>query len=326
MREGNNPEKNKGEKNILKPHRVLVTFYIPDNKDEFYNEMDTVLDKCLQTLTQTINAETTNITLINNNSSKKVNAVIDKYIHLIDKHVLYSENKGKVYAVLNEVRGVFEPFVTITDADILFYNGWEKAVFETFQKFPLAGVVSPMPLPYLTFYFNHNVFGFNTLQSKIKYGKYVADEDINLYIQGTNLPNLVERKTKYNWDEKQIVIQDKDAMAVVGAYHVVSTYRTAQFRNCYSFPDLKFRNSYEEYFIDSLAEANGLWRLSTLKTYAYHIGNKIDNVVLNHDYIPKDKMDKSIFNSIVMKNKQSKLVASIRALMGRFFIKFLWNK
>ncbi|MCF6132676.1 glycosyltransferase [Flavobacterium wongokense] len=326
MREGNNPEKNKEEKNILKPHRVLVVFYIPDSDEDFYREMDSVLDKCLQTLTQTINTETTNITLINNNSSARINAVIDKYIHLIDKHVIYNENKGKVYAVLNEVRGVFEPFVTITDADILFYNGWEKAVFETFKQFPLAGVVSPMPLPYLTFYFNHNIFGFNTLKGKIKYGKYVADEDIDLYLQGTNLPNLVERKTQYNWREKQLVLQNKDYTAVVGAYHVVSTYRTEQFRNCYSFPDLKFKNSYEEYFIDSLAEANGLMRLSTLKTHAYHIGNKIDSVVQHHDYAPKEKIEKSFFDGIVMKNKQSKIVIFIRALMGRFFIKFLWNR
>jgi len=326
MRIGSNPEKYKQDKNILKPHRVLVVFYIPDSDADYYNESHTVLDKCLQSLTQTINPETTNITVLNNNSSKKVSAVIDKYVHLIDKYVIYSENRGKVYAVLNEVRGVFEPFVTITDADILFYNGWEKAVFETFKQFPLAGVVSPIPLPYMTFHFNHNVFGFNTLRGKIKYGKYVTDEDINLYIEGTNLPNLINRKTKYNWAEKQIVIQNNKYIAVVGAYHVVSTYRTEQFRNCYSFPDLKFKNSYEEYFIDYLSEAKGLFRLSTLKTYAYHIGNRIDGVVQNHDFIPKNRIEKSFFDTIVMKNKQYKAVVLIRALMGRFFIKFLWNK
>ena len=326
MREGNNPEKNREEKNILKPHRVVVVFYIPESQEDFYNEMDAVLDKCLQTLTLTINPETTNITLINNNSSKKVKSVVDKYSHQIDKYVLYNENKGKVYAVLNEVRAVYEPFVTITDADILFYNGWEKAIFETYKQFPLAGVVSPMPLPYLTFYYNHNIFGFNTLKGYIKYGKYVADEDIDLYLEGTNLPNLVERKTKYNWREKQIVLQNKDAMAVVGAYHVVSTYRTEQFRNIYTYPDLKFKNSYELYFIDALSEGKGLIKLSTLKTFAYHIGNKIDSVVQNHDYVPKDIIEKSFFDGIVMKNKQSKLVVAVRALLGRFFIKFIWNR
>ena len=326
MRVGSNPEKHKEQKNILKPHRVLVVFHIPDDTNEFYNELDLVLDKCLHSLTQSINPETTNITLLNNNSSKKADAVIDKYIHLIDKHVIYSENRGKVYAVLNEVRGVFEPFVTITDADILFYNGWEKAVFETFKHFPLAGVVSPMPLPYMTFYFNHNIFGFNTLKGKINYGKYVDDKDIDLYVQGTNLPNLIERKTQYDWAEKQFVLENNGHSAVIGAYHVVSTYRTEQFRNHYAYPDLKFKNSYEEYLMDFLSEANGLYRLSTLKTYAYHIGNKLDSIVENHDFTPKNKIEKSFFDGIVMKNNQSKIVVAIRALMGRFFIKFLWNR
>ncbi|MGC4041470.1 MAG: hypothetical protein QM710_11990 [Flavobacterium sp.] len=326
MREGNNPEKDKQEKNILKPHRVVVVFYIPENDDAFYSESDKVLDKCLQTLTQTINPETTNITLLNNNSSRKVDAIIAKYSHLIDKYVAYTENMGKVYAVLNEVRGVYEPFVTITDADILFYNGWEKAVFEVYKNFPLAGAVSPMPLPYLTFHFNHNVFGFNTLKGKIKYGKFVRDEDINLYLQGTNLPNLIDRKTQYNWAEKQIVITNNDFKAVVGAYHVVTTYRTEQFRNIYTFPDLKFRNSYEDYFIDCLAEASGLFKLSTINTYAYHIGNKIDDIVKKHDYEPKDFLEKSVFDKIVMKNRQFRPVVFVRALMGRFFIKFLWNR
>ena len=326
MRVGSNPEKHIEQKNILKPHRVLVVLHIPDNEDEFYSELDIVLDKCLHSLTQSINQETTNITLLNNNSSKKASAVIEKYIHLIDKHVIYSENRGKVYAVLNEVRGVFEPFVTITDADILFYNGWEKAVFEIFRQFPLAGVVSPMPLPYMTFYFNHNIFGFNTLRGKIKYGKYVDEEDINLYLQGTNLPKLIERKSRYNWAEKQFVLENNQHRAVIGAYHVVSTYRTEQFRNHYAYPDLKFKNSYEEYFIDFLSEANGLIRLSTLKTHAYHIGNKIDNIVEDHDFTPNGKIEKSFFEGIVMKNSQSKIIVAVRALMGRFFIKFLWNR
>jgi len=122
------------------------------------------------------------------------------------------------------------------------------------------------------------------------------------------------------------VLEKREYQAVIGAYHVVSTYRTEQFRNHYAYPDLKFKNSYEEYLMDFLSEANGLYRLSTLKTYAYHIGNKIDAIVENHDFTPNNTIEKSFFDSIVMKNNQSKIVVAIRALMGRFFIKFLWNR
>jgi hypothetical protein len=326
MRQGINPEKEKNEKNILKPHRVVVVFYVPDAENGFFNELDLVLDKCLESLTRTINTETTNITLINNNSSKKVDSIIEKYKPNIEKYVLYTENKGKVYAVLNEVRAIYEPFVTISDADILFYSGWEKAVFEIFTEFPQSGVVSPMPLPYLSFLYNQSVFGFNSLKNNIKYGKFVEDKDISLYIEGTGLPKLIERKGKFNWQEKQFILKKYNFSAVVGAYHVVSTYRTEQFRSNYSFPELKFKNSYESYFIDVLADENGLYRLSTLTTFAYHIGNKIDDVVLNHQYDANENIAKSVFKKIKSFRKQNKSIIFIKRIIGRILIKWVWMK
>jgi len=110
MRVGNNPEKTKNQENILKAHRVVVVFYNPDSEADYFKELDIVLDKCLQSIIKTINFATTNITLINNNSSEKVNSVVNKYIEKIDKYIIYKENKGKVYPILSEVRSVYEPF------------------------------------------------------------------------------------------------------------------------------------------------------------------------------------------------------------------------
>jgi outer membrane protein OmpA-like peptidoglycan-associated protein len=42
------------------------------------------------------------------------------------------------------------------------------------------------------------------------------------------------------------------------------------------FPELKFKKGYEYEFIDILPAKSGLYRLSTTKTYAYHIGNNLD--------------------------------------------------
>lgn len=326
MRVGENPEKHKKEYNKSKSHRVVVVFYIPETEDNYFKELDVVLDKCLESLCKTVNFETTNITLINNNSSQKVDGIIDKYKMFIDKYVLYNDNKGKVYAVLNEVRSVFEPFVTISDADILFYSGWENAVFEVFNKFKDAGVVSPMPLPYLTFHYNQSVFGLNTLNNKIKYGKYVDDFDIEQYLKGTNLPNLIERKGKIGWNEKQLIIEEKGFKVVIGAYHVVSTYRTEQFKFDNKFPSIKFVNSYEEKFIDFLSDSVGLYRLSTMKTHAYHMGNTLDDVVQKHYYDEKMVLNKMIFEKISPFTKKHKLHVFVNRIIGRVFIKFLWNK
>jgi len=77
MREGVNPEKYKGEKNLRKQHRVVVVFYIPDIEEDYYKESVVVLDACLNSLVNTINFETTNITLINNNSVDEVTEVVE---------------------------------------------------------------------------------------------------------------------------------------------------------------------------------------------------------------------------------------------------------
>jgi len=183
-----------------------------------------------------------------------------------------------------------------------------------------------MPLPYLTFHYNQTVFGYHSIKGNIKYGKFVDDQDISLYLEGTNLPKLIDRKSQYNWQEKQFILKNNDFSAVVGAYHVVSTYRTEQFRNTYTFPDLKFANSYEGDFIDSLADKNGLYRLSTLKTFAYHIGNKLDAVTQNHQYDAVKNIDRAGFDAVKPFRKQSSLSIFIQRIIGRIFIKFLWIK
>ncbi|MDI5898164.1 glycosyltransferase family A protein [Flavobacterium yafengii] len=327
MRIGTNPEKFKEEKNKKMLHRVVVVFYIPNLEDEFYKESLSVLDVCLNSLVNTINFETTNITLINNNSSDNADIVVKKYLEAnqIDKYVLYKENKGKVYAVLNEVRGIFEDFVTITDSDILFFDGWEYAVFDVFKNHPKAGVVSPYPCPYLTFYKNESVFCSNTIKNNIKYGKFVADEDIEMYIKGTNMPNIIDRKTNYNWKEKQYILKSP-APAIIGAYHVVATYRTSQFRNVYDYPEMKFKNSYEENFMDCLANKNGMYRLSTIKSYMYHMGNTIDDFIFS----PKEKAKTSITSEMINGIKSFKLgnkyIVIIKRVIGMLFIRFRWYK
>lgn len=296
MREGVNPEKFKGEKNIKKQHRVVVVFYIPNIEEDYYKESIVVLDACLNSLVNTINFETTNITLINNNSIVEVMEVVDKYIKnkQIDKYVLYDENKGKVYAVIDEVRSVYEPFVTITDCDVLFFSGWEQAVFNVFKNYKKAGVVTPLPVQYAAFHANSSVFFDHYFIGKMKYGKVVNDKDVDLYIQGLNNTALINKKGKYNWKEKQYYL-DGNIKAIVGATHFVATYRSSIFTNETAFPEIKFVNGYETEFIDNLADKKGLYRLSTLNTFAYHIGNKMDDFVEMISFNEQLKVNSDLF-------------------------------
>jgi hypothetical protein len=300
MREGVNPEKFKAEKNVKKQHRVVMVFYIPNTEEDYYVETLKVLDISLDSLTKTINPQTTNITLVNNNSTKESEAIIAKYQNQIDKYVLYAENKGKVYAVVNEIRSVYEPFVTIADSDVLFFNGWEKAVFEVFKNHPKAGVVAPLPSQYATFYYNTAVFFDKFFTQKLRYAKIVADDDVDLYIKSVNNEALMKTNTKYDWKEKQYYLDGK-VKAIIGAPHFVATYKSTLFKNQDTFPEIKFKNGYEEKFIDFVADIKGLYRLSTVKTYAYHIGNKIDEEVVLHQTDNAELVSPSLFESIPLK-------------------------
>jgi hypothetical protein len=315
MRLGVNPEKYKGEKNVNKLHRVVVVFYIPNIEENYYKESISVLDACLNSLVNTINFETTNITLINNNSVASVTEVVDKYIKKkqIDKYVLYDENKGKVYAVVDEVRGVYEAFVTITDCDVLFFSGWEQAVFDVYKNFPKAGAVTPLPVQYAAFHANSSVFFDHYFLGKMKYGKVVNDKDVDLYLQGLNNTALINKGGEYNWKEKQYYLDGK-TKAIVGAAHFVATYRSTIFKNEIAFPEIKFINGYETAFIDNLADKKGLYRLSTHKTFAYHIGNKMDSFAENYVYDAILIINPDTFRHI-------KITTKSRVILVPYFIK-----
>ena len=275
MRNGVNPEKLKNEKLPFFLHRVIVPVYIPNLEDEYYLNQLEVFERFLGQLIKTINPQTTAITLINNNSCDEVEDVINKYRSVIDKLVRYAENKGKVFPVLQEARAAAEPFITITDADVLFYEGWEQAIFKVFASCSKAGVVAPLPSPSLAFYENSAVFSDQYLAGGIAYQKILSDADAELYLAGMGNDSLLNReKRKYSWKERQYVL--KKVNALIGCGHFVATYRSKIFKGKYDNPKIKFANGLEREFIDSLNDEKGYYRLSTVETYAYHMANNLD--------------------------------------------------
>lgn len=326
MRIGVNPEKYKGEKNIKKRHRVIVFFYIPNVIDDYYNESIDVLDSCLESLVNTINFETTCITLINNNSVADVNSVINKYIFRgqIDKYVLYSENRGKVYAIMNEIRGMYEPFITISDADVLFIKGWEKAVFNVYKNFENAGVVAPLPCSNLAFNHNSTVFFDNFFSFGIKKDKIVADRDCDIYLEGLGNDSLLNRNNRnFNWRTHQYYLKNKNERVILGAGHFVATYRTALINKNHNFPSFKFFNGYEDKFIDNKADAKGYYRLSLHKTFAYHIGNRLDVNVANFKKLEGDYITQKDFEGLQLNIKKRYSPYWLRSIAFRIIKKIV---
>lgn len=301
MRKGVNPEKNKQEKNGLKFHRIIIPVYIPNEEEEYYEESAEVFKTSLNSIFATVNKEITGITVIDNGILPQLSELLQNYLQqgLINKLVKYSTNKGKVFAVLSEARASYESFITIADADVFFFPGWEKAVFEIYRNFPKAGIVSPLPAQNLTFYKNTAVFFDNYIGGKIKYAKKVSDKDCDLFIRGMGNIALHRRVNhKYSWKEKQYFIEN-NIPAILGANHFVATYRKKIFEQNNSFPVEKFKKGFEEKFMDEPGDQLGYYRLSTVNTYAYHLGNKMEqNIFRIISFKDEKKIDSEDFEKV----------------------------
>ena len=321
MRTGVNPEKGKKEFNREKSHRVIIPVFIPNSKDDYYKDALKVLKECIFSIINTVNPETTVISVINNNSNKEVSdflntQLIEKYL---DKVVSYRENRGKVYAVLSEAKASFEDFITICDADVFFFPGWEQAVFNIFKSFPNAGVVSPVPSQNLALYHNATVF-YDKYWSIMKYEKVVSDKDCELFLNGLGNSALLRRnKHPYDWKQKQYYLNGR-IKALVGANHYVATYRKNILEFNTDFPQLKFKKGYEEEYLDLPCDKLGYYRLSTIKAYAYHMGNKYEQINRTSEN-SETKADISIFSSLVDIRK-SKTPYFIRKSFFRVLKKF----
>jgi hypothetical protein len=305
MRIGVNPEKLKKAKHNYFLHRVIIPVYIPNLEEEYYKDSFEVFKKCIYSLFKTINKNTTVISVIDNNCSSEISKFIQELLEecKIQKLIKYSENKGKVYPILSEIKASYEPYLTISDADVFFMNNWEREVFDIFHNFPKAAVVSPLPCPFLYKYLNRpllvNEF-FN-----IKLDLNVKPENFQLFEQGVNPKKKFFEGKKWNWKEKQYIIKHKKIKACVGATHFVATIK----REYLDFNKLLgtkfvFNNGDENEYLEKFIEENGGYRLSTMDTFAYHMGNTVENWIEDYDHSNTQIMrTKNVDNNLRNKNK-----------------------
>ncbi len=326
MRIGTNPQKINVQELFHKSHRIIIPFWIPNVSDSYFKEQPKVLFWCLKSLTETIDPEKTAITLINNNSCRESSSIAEDFVNkgLIDKYVILSENRGKLETILSEARASFEEFITISDADFLFFPGWEDAVIDVFSNFSRAGLVTCYPCPHLTFHYNSSwLWNLNR-----KAGKVVSDEDLDLIERGFgNKPSSgvftgkgVKRKRA--WRDSQYYVEKEGFKACIGASHALATMKNDVVK---SFPDKKvnyvFKSGYEHDYIDFVPERLGYLRLSTTNCFAYHLGNSLPG-----DLIESFKVNERTHKKFPAFKGRSrflnKLLFCFSALAMRFLRKF----
>jgi hypothetical protein len=288
MRLGMNPQKEEKKITLTTHHRIVVVVYIPNEEGFYKNSLD-VFKMCLDSLVSTINVNAL-ITVVNNGSYKKVSDLLELYLEekKIDTLISHNTNMGKIDAQIGAARGSREKYITLTDADILFVNGWQEKVEEVFSAFYNVGSVSPIP---------------------VRTGLYAGTSSVlkqillrNLKFKFIPIPENFENYNKFlssiNWDldtdknKKWPVIESNGIKAIIGSAHQVLTIdRDILFMTSPSNPSLTLVGGNSEHnYVDVPIDKSGKLRMATYNNYAFHIGNELESWMIEvqgNNLIPK---------------------------------------
>ena len=313
MRVGFNPNKDKELSKSDYTHQVIVPVYIPHQNDYFKDSFQ-ILRFCLESLMLTSH-DKTYISVVNNGSCEEVVVYLNQ-LHLEQKiqEVIHTSSIGKLNAILKGVTGHQFPLVTITDADVLFLNHWQKATYEVFEAFPKTGVVSTTPSSKVLKQYTQNTIVGNLFSTKLCFTNVTDENALKRF--ANSIGNAHFYKDVHL--KKQLTISAKTCKAIVGAGHFVATYKSTIFDKLDTrFTSFALGGTSESLFLDKPAADLGYWRLSTELNYTYHMGNvvepwmvssltdseiKIDNIHdLNFLKFSKPKVTYVFLNTIIFK-------------------------
>jgi len=273
MRKGENISKDKLLNIEPCSHRVVMPLYIP-NEVGYYKESFKIFEMCLFSILKTA-ISPIKISVISGGSCVSIHSklmALYKEKH-IDELVFERDNIGKINCMLKVLRTSNERFITITDADVLFLNHWEKEVLNVFKAFPKAGMVCPVPVFRTHLRLTSNIWMRNLFSNKLKFTSVKNPEAMTRFANSIGWSWL---DIKYK-DVIATLKGKNNTIAVVGASHFVGTYK------CEVFNKLPNENSIYVLGGDSEFKYNdepvlkmGGFRLSTNNNYAYHMGNMLE--------------------------------------------------
>ncbi|MFK5957866.1 MAG: glycosyltransferase family A protein [Lutibacter sp.] len=307
MRVGVNPEKKNKKISINSYHRVIIPVYIPNLEEDYFKDGLQILKYNIESLLATIHVKT-RVSIVNNNCCSEVTTYLEKkYAEntCIDQLLNSKINLGKVNAINAVVKGNLEPLITITDADVLFAQGWQHEVEKVFLEFPNAGMVSPVPssIGYRGAFLNSTYF-YGFFKGLFKFSNVENPEGMLKFEQsiGRKMYNTAHL-------QKYLTIENKNKFnAVVGCGHFVATVKSDIFRKAPNCPSkFKIVGGSESDYIDSPNDNSGYLRLATTNNLAYHLGNKVEKwmTVLFNEII--SNKNENQFNEKVIKIKSKKI-------------------
>lgn len=273
MRIGFNPNKDKLLIKYDYTHQVIIPVYIP-NQEGYFKESFEILQYCLESLLKTSHANTY-FTIVNNGSCVEIIDYLNQLYHENKIHeVIHTTAVGKLNAILKGLTGHQFDLVTITDADVLFLNNWQRATYDVFEAFPKAGAVSTTPSSKVLKQATANLIVEKLFSSNLKFTKVLNSVAMQMFATSIDNPDFYAKIHL----EKNLTISNSNSKAVVGAGHFVATYKGCIFDLVKSrHSNNALGGTSETLFLDKPVNDLGFWRLSTVNNYTFHLGNVMED-------------------------------------------------
>lgn len=308
MRIGFNPNKDKKIEPSDFFHQVIIPVHIP-NFEGYFKDSFQILQYCLKSLFKTSHAKTF-FSVVNNGSCTEVTAYLNQLLESGKiQEVIHTSSIGKLNAILKGMSGQNFPLITMTDADVLFLNGWQEASYDVFKTFPKAGVVSTTPNSKMLRYYTSNILFETFFSKRIKFTEVVDSLAMVKFAESIGNPGLFKSVHL----KKYLTVSKGSFKAVVGSGHFVATYRRDVFnKRITDYSEYKMGSALSSFF-DNAALKKDMWRLSTEQNYTFHMGNtkeawmgeRLEELSESNTAVSLPKLEKVTSNQFIVWVKSS---------------------
>ncbi|MEA9413101.1 glycosyltransferase family A protein [Flavobacterium sp. PL02] len=272
MRTGINPSRNQELPKSEYLHQIIIPVYIP-SQEGFFKDSLAILKLCLESLFATIHNKTF-ITVVNNGSDIVVAGYLDSLLNK-DKiqELIHTQNIGKLNSILKGLAGNSIELVTISDADVLFLDNWQRETVDIFKNVPKAGVVGIVPQFKMYESNCGNVLFDNIFSSKLRFLPVKNKEALIRFYDSLGWDrNYNQDYLEYNLGLKI----NENQNVLLGSGHFVATYKKDVFNEIISYIQFKMGGTSEQY-LDKAPLKKDYWRVTTQDNYACHMGNTLEN-------------------------------------------------
>ncbi|MFN3308477.1 MAG: glycosyltransferase family A protein [Anaerolineales bacterium] len=274
MRVGQNPAKFVGK--VAQPAKITVAVitYIPF-LGGYYAESLEVLKVCLGSIWQNTDLPY-DLLLFDNASCAEVRQYLQEvheqgkiqFLWLSDKNI------GKAGAWNILFAGAPGEIIAYADSDVYFYPGWLSALVKVLETFPMAGMVTGMPLSCPELHCESTLqWAKKNPAVSLQEGRLLTWED---YWKHTQSLGKTDHEAHLLYQEHQdILLSYQDLAVYVGAGHFQFVAYKSVLQKTIPLPSR--RPMGEVMALDQAIDRLGYLRLSTPQWWVQHLGNSLSS-------------------------------------------------